>query len=118
MNKKFGFLVLISILVLVATSAFKAREPLHVSLLSVDFLKEKGVTLKFMVEGDARKSSLKGSIVVAGKTLRLHCNDNGDPTPRVVVCTAQKATAARYAGKPAVVTLAGYSFYFKVPARP
>jgi hypothetical protein len=111
-------LVILSILAFTFTSAFKSPRVIKVNLISVDFQREKGVTFKFWMDGDLRKSDLKGNVLVKGNSLRLYCNYSGDATPTVVVCTSAKGTAARYAGRLAVVSVAGHSFYFTVPSRP
>ena len=122
MKKKFIFIfVVLSILALTLTSAFtplKTKTPpvLRVSLLSVNFLEEKGVTFKFLVDGDVKKSGLQGKVYVSNKTLRLYCNYSGDATPVTVTCTSAKGTA-KFAGASGIVSVAGHSFYFVVPAR-
>ena len=117
MSKRIAFsLVILSILAFLFTSAFKpAPRPVDVTLLSVSYKREKGVTFKFLVDGNVRKSDLKGKVYVSNKALRLYCNYAGDPTPTTVTCTSQKATV-KYAGRPAMVVLAGHSYYFVVPA--
>ena len=119
MNKKLIYmLVIVSILAFSLASAFTSARVITVSLQSVNFLREKGVTFKFMVDGDVRKSDIKGNVVVSGQKLALYCNYSGDPAPVTVTCTSAKGTAARFAGKFGVVTVAGHSFGFTVPARP
>jgi hypothetical protein len=109
-------LVILSILAFGFSSAFSSPAVSSVRLLSVNYMKEKGVTFKFKVDGNFKKSDLRGSVLVAGKTLRLYCNYGGDPAPATVTCTSYKGTA-KYAGSAGVVSLVGRSFYFTVPAR-
>lgn len=117
MSRKIVFsLIILSILTFLFTSAFTSQRSLNISLQSVAYKREKGVTFKFLVNGDVRKNDLKGNVQISDRRLSLHCNYAGDSTPVVVVCTAQKATA-QFAGQPAVVTVAGHSFYFIIPAR-
>jgi len=122
MKKKFIFVfVVLSILALSLTSAFtplKTKTPpvLRISLSSVNFLEEKGVTFKFLVDGDVKKSGLQGKVFIGNTVLRLYCNYSGDATPVTVNCTSAKATA-KFAGSVGIVSVAGYSFYFVVPAR-
>lgn len=119
MNKKLiVILVALSIMAFSFTTAFAKPRVIKVSMLSVAFLHEKGVTFKFLVEGDVRKSDMKGNVKIDGKSLRLYCNYSGDSAPVVVVCTSAKGTAARHAGRFGVVTVAGHAFGFTVPARP
>ena len=114
--KPIFILIVLSILALTLTSAFTSPRVNKVSLISVRFLEEKGVTFKFRVDGDVRKSDLQGNVLVNGKTLRLYCNYSGDPTPVVVVCTSAKGTA-KFAGNVGIVSIAGHSFYFVIPAK-
>jgi len=116
-KKSVLMLIILSILALTLTAAAKAPHITKVSLESMSFMKEKGVTFKFLVEGDFKKSDLKGKVMVDGNTIKLYCNYSGDAAPVVVTCTAFKGTAAKYAGKLGVVTLVGHSFSFTVPAR-
>jgi hypothetical protein len=110
-------LVILSIMALTFASAFRSPIITQVSLVSVGYLKEKGVTFKFLVDGKIKKADLKGDVKVDGRTIRLHCNYGGDIAPIVIVCTADKATA-KLAGLRGTVTLSGKSFGFTVPARP
>lgn len=117
MNKNFiHVLVILSILAFAFASAFRQPAVTQINLLSVSYLREKGVTFKFLVDGDFKKSDLQGSVLVSGKTLRLYCNYGGDQAPVVVVCTSYKGTA-KHAGNLGIVSLAGRAFYFTVPAR-
>jgi hypothetical protein len=117
MRKKLTFiLVILSMLALTITSAFTTPRVTQVSLLSVTFKEEKGVTFRFLMDGDFKKANLKGNVVIDGKTRKLYCNYGGDPAPVVVICTAPGGTA-KSAGRPGVVNVAGRSFYFVVPAR-
>ena len=117
MNKKLiRILVVLSILALSVTSAFSSPTVTQVKLLSVNYMNEKGVTFKFLVDGNFRKSKLQGNVTVNGKSIKLYCNYGGDSTPVVVVCTAYKGTA-KFAGHVGVVTVAGRSFRFVIPAR-
>jgi hypothetical protein len=117
LNKKFvSILVVLSTLAFTFTSAFKTPHVTQISLQSVTYLKEKGVTFKFLANGDFKRSDLQGNVVVNGKSIRLYCNYSGDPAPVVVVCTAAKGTA-KLAGNKGIVFIAGRSFLFTVPAR-
>jgi hypothetical protein len=109
-------IVILALLAVPLTSAFQKPAVTQIQLLSVSYLKEKGVTFKFMIDGDFKKNDLKGTVNVAEKKFRLYCNYFGDAAPTVVVCTSDKGTA-KYAGKSGYVTIAGRSFWFKVPAR-
>ncbi len=119
MNKKLTLtLVIISILVFTFASAFNTQPSITgVSLLSVKFQKEKGVTLKFLVTGDFHKKDLQGYILVGGKKVGLFCPYNDIPSPAVVTCHAAQGTAARYAGRRGMVYLAGVIFPISIPAR-
>ena len=114
MNKKLiSILVILSMLAFLLTSAFSAPRVTSVSLVSVAFREEKGVTFKFRVDG-FKTQDLKGSVVVDGQTLKLRCGHSGDSTD-LLVCISEKATAARFSGHKAVVLLEGYSFWFSIP---
>jgi hypothetical protein len=116
-KKMISFLVILSLMSFMFTSAFKPTPPIQISLTSVQFLKEKGVTFKFQMAGNIKRADLKGSVLVGGKTLRLYCNSKaGIKTNSVVVCTSPAGTA-KYAGSVGVVFLAGRSFIFITPAR-
>ena len=118
MNKKLiSMLVILSILAFTFATAFTPPKITRISLLSVNFMREKGVTLKFLVDGNFRKSELQGSVTVDGKSLRLYCNYGGDPAPVVVTCTSAKGTA-KFAGGVGLVSIAGRTFRIIVPARP
>jgi hypothetical protein len=117
MKTRFLFtVVILALLAVPLTSAFQKPSVTQIQLLSVSYLKEKGVTFKFMINGDFKKNDLKGTVVVSDKKFRLYCNYFGDAAPTVVICTSDKGTA-KYAGKPGYVNIAGRSFWFKVPAR-
>jgi hypothetical protein len=117
MYRKLTFvLVILSMLALLVTSAFTTSRVTNVTLLSVSYLREKGVTFKFLMDGNFKKIDLKGSVFTDGRTIRLYCNYGGDPAPVLVVCTADSGTA-KFAGQPATVSVAGRSFYFVIPAR-
>jgi len=117
MFRKLTFiLVILSLMAFTITSAFTSPRVTQIRLLSVSFMEEKGVTFKFLVDGNFKKSSLQGSVVVDGKTRKLYCNYGGDPAPAVVTCTAPGGTA-KSAGRPGIINIAGRSFYFIVPAR-
>jgi hypothetical protein len=119
LNKKLSLiLVIISILAFTFASAFAPARVINISLISTSFLREKGVTFKFLATGDLRKTDFKGSVTVGGQSLKLYCNYSGDPAPTTVTCTSAKGTAARFAGKTGIVFVGGYSFVFTVPARP
>jgi hypothetical protein len=83
-----------------------------VTLLETIYLKEKGVTFKFLIEGTGNFKKLTGTLNFDGKVGKLHCNVNDN----LVVCTAPKATA-QHAGTYGYVTLAGFSFPVVIPAR-
>lgn len=116
MKKNFLFsLAILSILAFLGASAFRSRN-VDIGLESVGYMREKGVTFKFLVSGDVRKNDLKGGVLTGNQRIGLHCNYRGDPTPLVVVCTAAKGTA-KLAGQPAIVSVGGHSFFFTIPAR-
>ena len=118
MNKKIiSMLVVLSLMSFYFTSAFKPAPVQKVTLLSVQFLEEKGVTFKFLMEGQFKKADLKGTVLVSGKELRLYCNAKPETkTSRIVVCTSPAGTA-KYAGTLGIVFLAGRSYIFVTPAR-
>jgi riboflavin synthase alpha subunit len=114
MSKKLIFiLVLVSLLAAMLTTASAAPVGItKVTLLEAVYLREKGVTFKFRIEGKFNQKRLPGTVTFDGKVANLRCNVNDG----LVVCTAPKATA-KYAGARGYVTLAGFSFPVVIPAR-
>ncbi len=86
-----------------------------VSLVEATFMHEKGMIFKFKVTGTFSEKDLKGSLVVKDKAIKLRCRYH--PGNDIVQCTAPGGTASNYAGKSAIVSLNGFSFWVKVPSR-
>jgi hypothetical protein len=114
MSRKFLFtLTLISMLAAMLTVAAAPAPARRITLVETVYLREKGVTFKFSLEGEFKDRELKGSIQYDGKAGNIHCNYNDKAA--LVVCTAPKATA-QHAGATGIVTLAGFSFAVIIPA--
>ena len=108
----------LSILVFFSSSAF-ITPYLQVQLLSSGYVKDKGVTFKFLLTGDIHPRDIKGVVVINKKNIKLHCNFPGKgPSSITMTCTAFKGTAAKYSGESGIVILAGQPFWFRVPANP
>lgn len=120
-NNFFFMLVIVSILAtLIGTAAAPMPAPApakikKVTLVHATFMEEKGMVFKFQVVGTFTEKELKGSLLVKGKTVKLRCryNEKSD----IVQCTAPGGTATNFAGKTAVVSLNGFNFWVKVPAK-
>ena len=84
-----------------------------VTLIQSTFVEEKGMFFKFQVTGTFKEKELKGTLLVAGKTIKLRCR--APKTSDMVQCTAPGGTSANYAGQSAVVALNGFGFWITVP---
>lgn len=122
MKKKFLFIFVI--LFLFAAVAGLAAAPMpapttakieRVSLVEATFMKEKGMIFKFKVTGTFSEKELKGSLLVNGKSIKLRCRHH--PKNDIVQCTAPGGTAAKFAGKQAIVSLNGFNFWVSIPAK-
>ena len=117
-NKLILIFLTISIMTFLFASAYQTAPGLRIQLLSTSFIKDKGVTFKFLLEGEIHKRDIKGIIVINKKNVKLHCNFEDKKSPISLTCTAFKGTAAKYSGESGIVILAGQPFWFRVPAQP
>jgi len=85
----------------------------NVTLIQSTFVEEKGMFFKFGVTGTFKEKDLKGTLVVAGKTIKLRCR--APKSSDIVQCTAPGGTSANYAGRSAIVSLNGFAFWITVP---
>jgi hypothetical protein len=114
MRKKLIFiLVLVSLLAVFVTTAAAPVGITRVTLVETVYLREKGVTFRFQMEGNASRNLLQGTITFDGITAKLRCKNNHNGQ---VICTAPGGTA-KHAGASGYVTLAGFSFPVVIPAR-
>ncbi len=86
-----------------------------VTLVQATFMEEKGMIFKFKVVGTFTEKELKGSLLVKGKSIKLRCRYHAKND--IVQCTAPGGTATNFAGKSAIVSLNGFNFWVKVPAK-
>jgi hypothetical protein len=115
MSKKLVLtMLLVSLLAVIFATAAAPAVVKRMTLVETVFLREKGVTFKFQVEGNFRESDLKGYLVVEGKSLKLRCNYNDGAG--LLNCTAPGGTA-KFAGTSGYITMAGFSFVVYIPAR-
>jgi hypothetical protein len=114
MSKKifhvFSLLLLVVLLASTASPAFAAGGK-SASLAAVRFIPGKGVVFIFDLQGEFKKSDLKGSVTIEGHTYPLYCrfNDAGQAS-----CTSIMMN--QYAGKAALILFAGSSFSDTIPA--
>jgi hypothetical protein len=109
-----ALIAVLTTLVGVAATPVVNVEARSVRLLKVGYYGEKGVVFKFQLTGDFKDKELKGSVFVDGKTVKVYCVRKA----RIggAQCVAASITS-RQAGKMGVITFAGFSFTFIVPAR-
>jgi hypothetical protein len=122
MTKKMLFLLVI--LSMLASFSGMAAAPMaaptaakieKVTLVQATFMKEKGMIFKFKVVGTFTEKELKGSLLVKGKSIKLRCRHHAKND--IVQCTAPGGTSTNFAGKTALVSLNGFNFWVKVPAK-
>lgn len=121
-NRLVLVLTLIAMLVFAFGTAFTTTPAMtnagsrSVKLVSMTYMKEKGIVFKFHLNGSFKKEELRGKILVDKdvRTMRCVLNDSGVD----VLCIAQGATAGLHAGKKAYVFFAGFSFLVTLPDRP
>ena len=115
MSKKLVLMMLlISMLAALFSTAAAPMTVKRITLVETVYLREKGVTFKFQVEGEVKEKELKGYLVLEGKSLKLRCNYNDGSG--LLNCTAPGGTA-KYAGSSGYISLAGFSFWVSIPAR-
>lgn len=68
----------------------------NVILLQSTFVEEKGMFFKFQVTGTFKDKDLKGTLLVAGKTIKLRCR--APVSANIVQCTAPGGTSSNYVG--------------------
>jgi hypothetical protein len=110
-KKTLIILMLVSVLAAVFATASVIK---NITLVETAYLREKGVTFKFRIDGEFRESELRGTLALENKTVKLHCNYNDGAG--LLVCTAPSGTA-KYAGSQGYITLAGFSFQVVIPER-
>lgn len=122
MTKKMLFLLVI--LSMLASFSGMAAAPMaapaaakieKVTLVQATFMKEKGMIFKFKVVGTFTEKELKGSLLVKGKSIKLRCRYHAKND--IVQCTAPGGTSTNFAGKTALVSLNGFTFWVKVPSK-
>jgi hypothetical protein len=122
MTKKMLFLLVI--LSMLASFSGMAAAPMatpaaakieKVTLVQATFMEEKGMIFKFKVVGTFTEKELKGSLLVKGKSIKLRCRYHAKND--IVQCTAPGGTSTNFAGKTALVSLNGFTFWVKVPSK-
>lgn len=117
LNKKiFLVLVIVSLLALPVTSAFRAVDiPITVQMVSAS-LSGKGLVFRFMINGTFRPNDLIGRVTIGNKTVNLKCNVKSGPQDKLLTCSAPLALPRNVTSYGTVV-MANHAFGFSVQGR-
>lgn len=112
MKKSLFVLSILSILLLMISTAATPMNLTGVSLIDVDFHPGKGIVLRFNILGDT-KGDFSGVINISGREYNMDCNVNDSG---ILVCVAAGGVG-QYSGQAVSGAINGFPFSANLPAK-